>query len=59
MTPSPVTEVTRVRSASTSSSTTRAMEPLEITASFRARSSLISFSPRNTRTSSIIRCSVV
>ncbi len=40
-----VTEVTRVRSASTSSSTTRAMEPLEVATIVRARSSLTSFSP--------------
>ena len=58
MTPSPIRLVTSTPSARTSISATRAMEPLEITASFRARSSESTFSPRSTRTESIIRSSV-
>ena len=58
MTPSPMIRWTITWSASTSTSATRAMEPLEKTTSFRARSWLICFSPRSSRMSSIIRSSV-
>ena len=47
MTPSPIRLVTSTPSARTSISATRAMEPLEITASFRARSSESTFSPEH------------
>ena len=58
ITPSPMIRWTMVWSAQTSTSATRAIEPLENTASLRARSWLTGRPPRNTCTSSIIRSSV-
>ena len=58
MTPSPMMLLTWTWSAHTSTSATRAMEPLNTTASFSAKSWLIIFPPRTTWTSSIIRSSI-